>query len=118
MRFSRLVVKNKVNHSLIKCRYILQQKVAALNNSPTVTQEALVQENRLVLGKRILNFRATQTHIMPEVALPPEDSDCDKPESISLHLPSELIGSCSFSLVVKPSQTWRHNCNLLRPLTL
>ena len=69
-----------------------------LDDSPTATQEALVQENRLILGKHILNFRATQACFMPEAALPPEDSNCDEPKSSSLHLPSKLIGSCSLLL--------------------
>lgn len=68
-----------------------------MDDSSTSTQEANVQESRLILRKRILSLRATQVHFIPEAALPLEDCDCDEPESISLHLPSDLTGSCSLS---------------------
>ena len=97
MCFSQLIACDELIHSLIKYRYVLQQKVASLDDSPTATQEALVQDSRLVLRKRILNLRATQAHFMPEAALLPEDGDCDEPESSSLHLPSVLIHSRSLS---------------------
>lgn len=56
-----------------------------------------MQESRLVLHKRILNFRITQALFTPEAILPTELSDHDNPESDTLRLPSELISSLTLS---------------------
>jgi hypothetical protein len=64
-----------------------------LDNDATATQRAHVQESRLVLCKRIRNFRITQALFTPKAILPTEQSDDDNPESDNLRLPSELISS-------------------------
>ena len=56
-----------------------------------------MQESRLVLHKRILNFRITQALFTPEAILPTELSDNNNPESDTLRLPSELISSLALS---------------------
>ena len=64
-----------------------------MDDDATATQQAHVQESRLVLRKRILNFRVTQALFTPEAILPTQQTDDDNPESDALRLPSELISS-------------------------
>jgi hypothetical protein len=82
-------------------RYALRIKVAGLDDSSTPTQRAHVQESRLVLRKRILNFWATQALFMPETIVPTRHEDQDEPESTTLCLPSELIQSHVLSPLAK-----------------
>ena len=87
---------DNMHHTYSIRRCALQVKVAQLDNSPTATQRAHIEESRLVLHKRILNFRATQALLVPETVMP-TDTEEDKPECATLRLPSELVGSCPFS---------------------
>ena len=93
--FYRLLSITYIILTLPRCA--LQVKVAQLDDSPTATQRAHIEESRLVLHKRILGFRATQALLVPETVMPTDTEEEDKPECATLRLPSELVGSCPFS---------------------